>query len=620
MQSQPSSARGTTAYDAPYPSVEHLQKLFDSSLDVICSLDAKGHFIHASGATRTVWGYEPGELIGRNCHDFILEEDRAATCEVGRRICSGQNLTSFENRYRHRNGTVVPMQWSARWDAEEAVMYCVARDASEKKAAEALREQHELLERAQARYEATLTEQHNRLAGVLERITEGFLMLDEEGRVVYWNREAEAVTGVPREALLGKSLWEAYPYPAIAEYLPWYESLRKHEQPEHRELYSPISQRYLEFNVYPSKKDFSVFFRDISARKQAEEELHRLSLVARETVNAVVLTDSNRNVVWVNSAFTRLTGYSFEEALGQHSSALFDGPHTDADTVRHVEECFARRQPFHIEVLNYKKNGDTYWADVSCQPIFDEAGKLQQFFSIATDITERKRLQEDLAREQQQRQHKITAATIKAQETERALVGQELHDNVNQVLTTVKLYTELCLSGIGNSEELMQKSVRLLQESINEIRSLSKRLSAPSLGSIRLKESVKELAEAVSATNRLRIEVDTKGIDKLDVDQEVHLAVYRILQEHLTNVLKHSEATVLRLIFTVSGGALTLIATDDGKGFDTRQKRTGIGITNMVTRAESLGGTLSLASQPGRGCTLLARFPLVPHKEEGWVL
>jgi signal transduction histidine kinase len=177
-------------------------------------------------------------------------------------------------------------------------------------------------------------------------------------------------------------------------------------------------------------------------------------------------------------------------------------------------------------------------------------------------------------------------------------------------LTTVKLYAELCRDGIGNTEEIMNKSIKLLQDSINEVRSLSKRLSAPSLGDIKLKESIKELIDAVAATNRLTVEMDLSAIEELEVGQELHLALYRILQEHFTNVLKHSEASCVKVLLNVNRDTMELEVSDDGKGFDMKQKRNGIGIANMTSRAENIAGKLTLESTPGEGCTLKASLPL----------
>src|SRR5690606_29076062 len=122
---------------------------------------------------------------------------------------------------------------------------------------------------------------------------------------------------------------------------------------------------------------YFLIFTEITERKNAEKELHKLSLIAEQTVNAVAISDGNQKIIWVNKACLELSGYSLEEAIGKSTHELFDGPETDADLINYAKECVQKRIPFRIETLNYKKNGETYWADVSCQPLFDKGGELQ---------------------------------------------------------------------------------------------------------------------------------------------------------------------------------------------------------------------------------------------------
>lgn len=466
-----------------------------------------------------------------------------------------------------------------------------------------------MAEEKQRNYERKLREQSEIMVGVLEQMQDAFVTISREGRILYWNAQAEAVLQRKRGEVLGQNLFDIYPHIRNTGVYEVFVHMQTNPEPVHRTIYGPNTQRWFELNAYTTQKGISVFFRDVTRQRADERTLDQLSLVAKKTNNIVALTDAEQRIIWVNEAFTRITGYSAEEAIGRPNSAIFDGPATDPEVVDFVRNCIARRKAFRVEACNYKKSGEMYWADISCQPVLDENGDLQHFFSIATDITERKRLQEQLDEEMRQRQQMITAAAIKAQESERALVSQELHDNVNQVLTTVKLYTELCRDGIGDQQELMNKSVDLLQRSITEIRSLSKRLSAPSLGNIRLRDSVHELFDAVAATNQVKVALDTEALTGIEVDQEVHLAVYRILQEQLTNVLKHAGADTVEVRFARKGCQLEMRVQDNGKGFDPRRRRNGIGITNMMTRAESVHGFLQLDTAPGEGCSLMVRVP-----------
>jgi PAS domain S-box-containing protein len=124
------------------------QKILDSSLDIICSIDLEGRFILVSPASLAIWGYSPMELEGRKYIDFVVEEDREATLKGALEVMSGNTTNNFQNRYRHKNGSTVTMTWSASWVEGEEIMYCVARDATERQMSE------KALQRSEANYRA----------------------------------------------------------------------------------------------------------------------------------------------------------------------------------------------------------------------------------------------------------------------------------------------------------------------------------------------------------------------------------------------------------------------------------------------------------------------------------
>jgi signal transduction histidine kinase len=208
------------------------------------------------------------------------------------------------------------------------------------------------------------------------------------------------------------------------------------------------------------------------------------------------------------------------------------------------------------------------------------------------------------------KQKEITSAVIKAQEAERSQLGLELHDNVNQILTTVKLYNEMYLTGYLHDKELLVKSTQYTQDCINEIRNISKRLSAPTLGKISLKDSIKDLINTINLTKRFEIIYLPHGIDHYAASEDLHLSLYRIVQESLNNIIKYSDAQVASVEIIRQDSSLILKICDTGKGFDTTTKRGGIGITNMKTRAENLNASFRLTSAPGRGCQIEICFPV----------
>jgi signal transduction histidine kinase len=226
--------------------------------------------------------------------------------------------------------------------------------------------------------------------------------------------------------------------------------------------------------------------------------------------------------------------------------------------------------------------------------------------ALNQEITRQKAAREEEAK---QRHKLITEAVIQAQESERSLIGLELHDNINQVLTTVKLHNEMVLEGMGDPKLLLPRASQYLQDCIDEIRSLSKRLSAPTLGKISLEESVKDLVDSINLTSKMKVTSQVSGLDNQLLKKDLHIGVYRILQEQLNNVLKHAEASEVFVLLEHNGGKIRLSVKDNGRGFMVHNNNSGIGLMNMQTRAENLNGTFKLESKPGHGCKVEVVVP-----------
>jgi PAS domain S-box-containing protein len=129
---------------------------------------------------------------------------------------------------------------------------------------------------------------------------------------------------------------------------------------------------------------------DITERKHNEQALEKLSLVARKTDNIVIITDAAGIIEWVNEGFTRVTGYSLEEARGKKPGQLLQGTDSDPATIAYMRERIAWKQGFQVEIINYRKDQSPYWLYISVSPIHDEAGELTGFIAVQTDISARK--------------------------------------------------------------------------------------------------------------------------------------------------------------------------------------------------------------------------------------
>ncbi|MDB5195693.1 MAG: hypothetical protein JWP88_63 [Flaviaesturariibacter sp.] len=353
---------------------------------------------------------------------------------------------------------------------------------------------------------------------------------------------------------------------------------------------------------------------DITERRESERQLQlseqRFKSLVQNGSDLIVLMDEHGILKYVSPSAKAIAGYEPEDLLNK-SAFQFIHPDDHALVLEELQSVIGSENSGQATPHRFlNAAGEWMWLESKGVNLMHDAN-IQGIIINARDITDRVKLKAQLDKELASRQKDITSAVIKAQESERSQLGQELHDNVNQVLTTIKLYNEMLLDGIGDSQDLLQKSVKHLQNCINEIRSISKRLSAPTLGKISLSDSIHELVDSINLTKKIYIHCNIRESAKACITQEVHLTIYRIIQEQLNNILKHAEASNAYIELVSTPKEFTLLIQDDGKGFNVNMKRTGIGITNIITRAENINGRVTIESKSGKGTTLKFCFPPV---------
>jgi PAS domain S-box-containing protein len=346
--------------------------------------------------------------------------------------------------------------------------------------------------------------------------------------------------------------------------------------------------------------------------QQLEYRQQQLSLIYNSAIDPMWLINIEEGTQFrfesINSAFTQVTGLTpdnvigllMEDVLPQTSHQLVREKYTEAmQTKKVVDYVEVARHPAGVKV-----------GEIRVIPVSNDWGQVTKIVGIAHDITERRALQEKLDEERDLTNKRITAAVLKSQEIERTNISRELHDNVNQVLTTVKLYAELCAAKAVDVDQYLPKCVTILNDTINEIRRLSKQLASPPFSAGGLPEAIKDLAESVHNTQKVTVSTSIDSFCCTVVDEELQLATYRIAQEQFNNILKHANAAHVFVQLSCTSTRLSLSITDDGIGFDVSQKGGGLGITNMISRANLFNGEFSLQSEEGKGCTLTVSFPV----------
>jgi PAS domain S-box-containing protein len=284
----------------------------------------------------------------------------------------------------------------------------------------------------------------------------------------------------------------------------------------------------------------------------------------------------------------------------------------DLDRVQKiVSEILQAKEQNNFDIeYRFKKDDGTYSFVYDRGMILrNEEGKPVRIIGAAQNITERKNLEEELLRNELEKQKAINQATVDSQEMERTEIGKELHDNVNQILTTTKLYLDLALSNKELKDELIGKSSKNIISVINEIRQLSRSLMDPTIGDLGLIDSVNDLIENINLTRKLHVSLVADQKIEASLGKNHKLTIFRILQEALNNAMKHAKAETVQIEFKLYSDSIMVTIKDDGIGFDLSVVKMGAGLKNIQNRVYLINGTYSIISTPDKGCEIIIKFP-----------
>jgi PAS domain S-box-containing protein len=348
---------------------------------------------------------------------------------------------------------------------------------------------------------------------------------------------------------------------------------------------------------------------DITARKRSEEtilaseEKYRQIFYKNPFPTWIFDTDS-LHIVEVNNAAMEKYGFSKEEF---HCLTMRD-LHPPGEAEEFMESLYPaggrERMAAGSKLWHHcNRRGDIMIVEITSH-LIDYFGKICMQV-IINDVTDRIRLEKELALQHRLKQQQITEVVLDAQERERFELGQELHDNINQILATSKLYLDVAIEEREPRIELLDKSRKNISMAIEEIRKLSHELITPSLNDLGLVQTIRELIRSIQSVKRMKIRLDVAGLDEDELQPEQKINIYRIIQEQLNNILKHAQANHVDIRLYNVQEQVSLRLTDDGKGFDPRIRRKGVGISNIISRAELYNGKVEIESAPGKGCQLV---------------
>ncbi len=355
-----------------------------------------------------------------------------------------------------------------------------------------------------------------------------------------------------------------------------------------------------------------VIARDITKRKKVEQILQKseanLHTIFDTTDTIYVLTDTDLRVLSYNPrAFDFM-----EKELGRKievSGYLPDyfPDEKKAEYEKQMKSVLAG-QRIGYEAGYPQPSGSVSWYHMRMFPISESGQDIYGLVMAISDITEKKLLEQKLVDQKVQEQKKITRAVLKAQEIERNKIGQELHDNVNQILSSIRLYLGMLSTDTLKRGDLIDRMKEFLDIAISEIRVISREQVTPQR-KFNLKELIEELIGNLNDHTPLVTKFTCKVESDLPIDEDLKLNLYRIVQEQINNILKYASAKEATISIYTNQESVVVSIIDDGQGFDPLMKRKGIGISNMINRVESYDGEVRIETGSGKGCKIWISIP-----------
>jgi PAS domain S-box-containing protein len=359
---------------------------------------------------------------------------------------------------------------------------------------------------------------------------------------------------------------------------------------------------------------------DITERKRAEDALHR-----NEELFRAIVEDQNEMIVrwrpdgtrtFVNRAYARVFGGRPEDFIGTSFFPLIDEKYR-AGVWKKIESLTPENPLATAIHESVAKNGERRWQEWTDRGIFDEQGQLVELQSTGRDITERK-LAEDAIRASQEQLRALSARLRSAREEEGTRIAREIHDELGSALTGLRWDLERLDKALAapnggavkTAREKIADMTGLIDSTIDAVRRISSELRPGALDDLGLVAAIEWQTQQFEQRTRIKVECDC--VQEANISGDRAVAVFRIFQEILTNVLRHAEATRVRVRTSIESGLFVLQVEDNGRGITWEEQHdiSSLGLMGMSERAHLVGGQVSITGVSGKGTTVVVRVPL----------
>ncbi|MDP3096494.1 MAG: PAS domain S-box protein [Syntrophales bacterium] len=606
------------AEEALRESEEYFKAIIQNSSDIILIVDRLGTITYASPSTERFLGYGPDELIGKRTLDLIVSDDKPrAIADFGRALLTKEIPIPNVFRIRHKNGTERILEGIGKNLLDNPIVagfVMNVRDITERKQAE------EALRWAEENFHRSLDDSPL-----------GVRIVTAEGETIYANRAILDIYGY-------NSIEELNTTPGEKRYTPEsYAEFQIRRGKRKREDYCPSEyeisivrkdgevrrlQVFRKAILWDGEKQFQIIYQEITERKKAEEEVARVARDWQGTFNAtndvILILDQDQRVLRLNKTAERFFHRPLGEMIGKHCWEIVHG------TMEPIPECpiprlrkSLRRETMELQV------GERFFEVIS-DPILDVAGQYSGTVHIISDITERKQADEALRASREQL--RALAGRLQAvREEERTQIAREIHDELGGALTGLKIdFSLLTRAALKIENETVRTSLlagmdsmtKFIDATIQTVRRIAMELRPGVLDDLGLVAALEWQLKDFEKRTGIRCEF-FPPVEDISLDDDLSTALFRIFQEALTNVARHSGATEVRVRLRADADSSTLEVEDNGKGIEKEKtlSKESLGLLGMRERAQMFGGRITVAGTPGIGTTVTVEIPPVEKRK-----
>ena len=605
----------------PEKNVDLADFLENAPISILC-LGPNGLIRWANAAELCMLGYTREEYIGR--HIKYFHADQHIVEDILHRVAQGETLHDYEARLLCKDGSVKQVLISSNglWeDGSFVYTRCFTRDITDRKRTE------ELLHQIEARYRA-----------LLSSAEEGMYGIDCSGNCTFANNAAahmlgyrvEEMLGRPMHGLIHHSRADRSPYPheacRIHRAFPNSTGCRLEGEVFWRADGTSFAIKCSSYPVFEHGilTGAVIAFTDINEHQRVVQELRsseeRFRQLTEHIRESFWITDPERNqVFYISPGYETIWGRSCV-SLYISPQSWFESVHPeDRETIEAQTLRSFRREAYDVEYRIVRPDGTVRWVHDRGFPIRDESGTLYRFAGIAEDITEYKRANEELQVSLTQLRT-LSSHMEAAREEERSRIGREIHDDLGSVLTYLKLDLSRLNKSIANvtigdaSRELQDRITGMIDAidgAIKTVQQISSEMRPVLLEHAGLTAAIIWQARQFEGRTGIRC-VFTSSPNVCGINKDQSTLVFRIFQEALTNVARHTTADLVKIDLYENCDQLVLIIEDNGNGIPKKEVSDPLsfGLLGMQERARLAGGELSVTGMETKGTTVAVRIPI----------